>query len=182
MNRKLHNTFLGLSASTALLSLAIALGAPANEPVSYEDNFAEAIEAEVKIALAEAGIDVESAERAALVDARDDLTDRGGKTGCADQGAVSLGDASDPLHRADTRQRVQQPVTARARRSCALELEVGRNHQAPPSAAASRAERIASICWFTPARTSPASDTTTQLSGSSVSSSTSSMMPTAGCA
>jgi|SRR5690606_23002932 len=65
MNRKLHNTFLGLSASTALLSLAIALGAPANQPASYEDNLAAAIEAEVLVALAEAGIDVESAERAA---------------------------------------------------------------------------------------------------------------------
>lgn len=65
MNRKLHNTFLGLTASTAMLSLALALGAPADQPTSPQDALASAIEFEVQVALAEAGIEVEPARRAA---------------------------------------------------------------------------------------------------------------------
>ena len=65
MNRKLHNTFLGLTASTAILSLALVLGAPAAQPEPSPDTLATAIELEVRLALAEAGIEVEQAERAA---------------------------------------------------------------------------------------------------------------------
>lgn len=65
MNRKLHNTFLGLTASTAMLSLALALGAPADQPHDAHDAFASAIEAEVQVALAEAGIEVDAARSAA---------------------------------------------------------------------------------------------------------------------
>ena len=65
MNRKLHNTFLGLTASTAMLSLALALGAPAVQP-EPRYALASAIEMEVLMALAEAGIEVEHAERAAV--------------------------------------------------------------------------------------------------------------------
>ena len=65
MNRKLHNTFLGLTASTAILSLALVLGAPAAQPEHHPDTLATAIELEVRLALAEAGIEVEQAERAA---------------------------------------------------------------------------------------------------------------------
>jgi len=65
MNRKLHNTFLGLTASTAMLSLALALGAPA-QPVQAEDALATAIEHEVRAALADAGLAVDEAEHAAV--------------------------------------------------------------------------------------------------------------------
>ena len=62
MNRKLHNTFLGLTASTAMLSLALVLGAPAARPAPVDDTLAAAIELEVRLALAEAGIEVEQAD------------------------------------------------------------------------------------------------------------------------
>ena len=65
MNRKLHNTFLGLTASTAMLSLALALGAPASAPAAPEDVLASAIELEVRAALADAGIAVDEADHAA---------------------------------------------------------------------------------------------------------------------
>ena len=65
MNRKLHNTFLGLTASTAMLSLALALGAPAEQALPHHDSLASAIELEVQVALAEAGIEVEHARHAA---------------------------------------------------------------------------------------------------------------------
>ena len=65
MNRKLHNTFLGLTASTAMLSLALALGAPADPPYAAPESLASAIEIEVQVALAEAGIEVEEAAHAA---------------------------------------------------------------------------------------------------------------------
>jgi len=65
MNRKLHNTFLGLTASTAMLSLALALGAPVAQPDPLQDALSSAIELEVRLALAEAGIAVDEAEHAA---------------------------------------------------------------------------------------------------------------------
>src|SRR5690606_14990531 len=101
--------------------------------------------------------------------------------GGADQGAVCLGDAADALDRLYPRQRAQQRIDRADRvlrlcRRCWLRCI----HSWRPTPAS--AVRIASICWATPARTSPASDTTTQLSGSRLTSSTSSITPTAGCA
>ena len=65
MNRKLHNTFLGLTASTAMLSLALALGAPAAAPAPAEALLASALELEVRAALADAGLAVDEADHAA---------------------------------------------------------------------------------------------------------------------
>src|SRR5690606_41440570 len=88
--------------------------------------------------------------------------------GGPDQGAGGLGDPAHALDRLHPRQRVQQRI-GRVRRPCERRGR-GRAHPALPASAI----RIASICWATPARTSPASDTTTQLVGSRLGSSTSS--------
>src|SRR5690606_25971878 len=109
------------------------------------------------------------------------LADRGLQSGGTDQRAVGLDDAADPLDRFHPRQRAQQRVERLlARRLHQRARQVHRSAPAAPTPAS--ATRLASICWATPARTSPASDTTTQLSGSRLSSSTSSITPTAGCA
>src|SRR5690606_41414278 len=89
---------------------------------------------------------------------------RGTQAGRADQRAVRFGDAVDALDRLHVRQRAQQRVD-RARSG---PDRVGRRgerqvHSRAPTPAS--AVRIASICWATPARTSPASDSTTQLIG-----------------
>src|SRR3546814_4928908 len=107
------------------------------------------------------------------------LADRGLQAGGADQGAVRFGDAADALDRLHLRQRAQQRI-GRARHG---PDRVGRRgerqvHSRAPTPAS--AVRIASICWATPARTSPASDTTTQPNGSRLTSPTSSITPTAG--
>jgi hypothetical protein len=97
MNRKLHNTFLGLTASTAMLSLALALGAPADPPYAAPESLASAIEIEVQVALAEAGIEVEQARHAAAAARAAAAAFTGGA------------DASDDGHRRRSRQSVAVP-------------------------------------------------------------------------
>ena len=79
MNRKLHNTFLAMTASTAMLSLALALGGPAVPPAApplaqapqgpsddvAADALGTAIALEVRFALAEAGLPVDEPGQAA---------------------------------------------------------------------------------------------------------------------
>src|SRR5690606_28910745 len=116
----------------------------------------------------EAEIRIADATRVAQVA---QLADRGLEPGGADHGAVGVGHLAHALDAGDRGQSAQQRVAG------------GRAHRPAPSPAApASAVRMASICWATPARTSPASDTTTQLSRSRLSSSTSSITPTAGCA
>src|SRR5690606_35882411 len=104
------------------------------------------------------------------------LADGGLQPGRADQRAVRLGDLADALD-----------GTRLVERTLDQGIGGGQRRHSPASPSASSwarasAVRIASICWAIPARTCPASETTTQLSGSRLSSSTTSITPTAGCA